>query len=120
LFNSRLGLLKNDAFGYAPCAISDDVWLGHNSVVAPSAVAIGRGAIVAAGAVVTHDVPAYAVVAGVPAKVVRYRFPEGVIEKIEATRWWEWDLEELQKRAVHDPDMVFQPSQFFSDSTWPR
>lgn len=52
--------------------ISDDVWIGANSVILPD-VTIGRGAVVAAGSVVTRDIPEYAVVAGNPAKIIKYR-----------------------------------------------
>lgn len=50
--------------------ISDDVWIGTNSVVLPG-VTIGTHSVVAAGAVVTKDVPPYTIVAGVPAKVIK-------------------------------------------------
>jgi acetyltransferase-like isoleucine patch superfamily enzyme len=50
--------------------ISDDVWIGTNSVVLPG-VTIGTHSVVAAGAVVTKDVPPYTIVAGGPAKVIK-------------------------------------------------
>ena len=53
-----------------PVVISDDVWIGANTVMLPG-VKIGKHSIVAAGAVVTKDVPDYSVVAGVPAKVIK-------------------------------------------------
>ena len=74
--------------------------MGHNAAIAPSVSQIGRGAVIAAGAVVTCDVPRYAVVAGVPAAVVRYRFTPEIIAEIEATRWWEWSVEDLARRVA--------------------
>lgn len=52
--------------------ISDDVWIGANSVVVDG-VKIAEGAVVAAGAVVTKDVPRNMIVGGVPARVIRPR-----------------------------------------------
>jgi len=60
--------------------ISDDVWIGHGSIVM-SGVEIGCGAVVAAGSVVTHDVPPCAIVGGVPAKLIRYRFSGEDVER---------------------------------------
>lgn len=50
--------------------ISDDVWIGANSVVL-AGVTIGRHAVVGAGSVVTRDIPPYTVCVGNPARVVR-------------------------------------------------
>lgn len=52
--------------------ISDDVWVGANSVILPD-VTIGKGAVIAAGSIVTKDVPEYAIVAGNPARILKYR-----------------------------------------------
>jgi acetyltransferase-like isoleucine patch superfamily enzyme len=116
LYNSRLGMVEGDGLEYEPCEIGDDVWVGHNAIITPSVHRIGRGAVIAAGAVVTKDVPAYAVVAGSPAKVLRLRFSPDVIAAIEATRWWEWDLAELERRLRESPDLVLRPAQFFGES----
>lgn len=53
-----------------PVYISDDVWIGANSVITPG-VRIGKHAIIGAGSVVTKDVPDYAVAVGNPAKVIK-------------------------------------------------
>lgn len=111
LYNAQLGLVEKDAFEYVNCEIGDDVWLGHNSVVAPSCRRVGRGAVLAAGAVATGDVPPYAIMAGVPARQVRLRFEESVIRQIESTRWWEWDLQELKRRLERTPDVVLRPAE---------
>lgn len=58
--------------------ISDDVWIGANSVIA-AGVSIGRHTVVAAGSVVTHSIPGNCVCAGVPAHVIKYYDPaEGI------------------------------------------
>ncbi len=50
--------------------ISEDCWLGNNSVVMAN---VGKKSIVAAGSVVIKDVPPYSIVGGNPAKVLRSR-----------------------------------------------
>ena len=50
--------------------ISDDVWIGDNSVIMDD---IEEGCIIAAGSVVTKAVPAYSICAGNPARVVKKR-----------------------------------------------
>jgi hypothetical protein len=114
LYNSRLGCVSKDAFDYDSCEIGDDVWLGHNSVVAPGCRSIGRGAVLAAGAVATESVAPYAIMAGVPARQVRLRFEDSVIRDIEATRWWEWDLPELRRRLAASPDLILRPADYFA------
>lgn len=52
--------------------ISDDCWIGANSVILPG-VKIGKGAVIAAGSVVTKNVPEYAIVCGNPARILKYR-----------------------------------------------
>lgn len=54
----------------APIYISDNVWIGRDTVILKG-VTIGKGSIVGLRAVVTHDVPPYSVVAGNPARVVK-------------------------------------------------
>lgn len=55
-------------------SISDDVWIGANSVIT-AGVTIGKHVVVGAGSVVTKDVPEFSVVVGNPARVVkRYNF----------------------------------------------
>lgn len=53
--------------------ISDDVWIGYNSIIL-SGVVIGQGSIVAAGSVVTRDVEPYSIYAGNPARKIKDRF----------------------------------------------
>jgi virginiamycin A acetyltransferase len=115
LYNANLGVVERDAFDYERCEIGDDVWLGHNAIVTPSARRIGRGAVLAAGAVVTKDVAPYAIVAGSPAVEIRRRFTPQIIEAIEGTRWWEWDVSELAERLKREPDMVLRPAVYFEE-----
>lgn len=50
--------------------ISDDVWIGGNSVIIQG-VKIGKHSLVAAGSVVTKNVEPYTIVAGNPAKPIK-------------------------------------------------
>lgn len=50
--------------------ISDDVWIGANSVIT-AGVTIGKHVVIGAGSVVTKDVPDFCVAVGNPAKVVK-------------------------------------------------
>ena len=52
--------------------ISNDVWVGANSVILDG-VNIGTGCIIAAGSIVTKDVLPYSIVAGNPARFVKHR-----------------------------------------------
>lgn len=90
-YNSSLGMVNKDRVPRTKFIIEDDVWIGYNAIILPSAKHIGRGAVIAAGAVVTKNVPPYSIVAGVPAKIIGYRFDEEKINEIEASKWWEED-----------------------------
>ena len=61
--------------------VSDDVWIGTNSIIM-SGVILGQGSVVAAGSLVTKDVPPYAIIGGVPSKVLKYRFNSGLVDKL--------------------------------------
>lgn len=87
--------------------IGNDVWIGANVSILPG-VHIGDGAILAAGAVVTKDVEPYAIVGGVPAKVIKYRFDKKIIDKFLAIKWWEWEIEEIEKNI----ELFYQPEAF--------
>lgn len=56
--------------GSKPIKISDNVWIGGNSIVLPG-VNIGEGAVIAAGSVVVKDVEPYTLVGGNPARIIR-------------------------------------------------
>ncbi|MNR25572.1 Maltose O-acetyltransferase [compost metagenome] len=56
--------------------ISDDVWIGANSVIT-AGVTIGKHVVVGAGSVVTKDIPDYCVAVGNPARIIKqYSFNE--------------------------------------------
>lgn len=93
-FNSNLGYTDH-VRDYAPLAIGNDVWLGHNAVISSNVRSIGDGAVIGAGAVVFKDVPPYAVVVGNPGRVVRHRFSPETIEALLRERWWDHDIDDL-------------------------
>lgn len=95
-FNPDLKLCDNDMINYIPLYIGNDVWIGHNAIIAPHVRTIGDGAVIGAGAVVHNDVYPYAVVVGNPARPVRYRFRKEVVEELLASRWWEKSIEEIE------------------------
>ena len=86
--------------------IGNDVWIGANSMILDG-VKIGNGVIIGAGAVVTKNIPDYAIVGGVPAKVIKYRFKQEEIDFLLEYKWWDKDMEFLQKNASYflDVDM---------------
>ncbi|TCC97286.1 acyltransferase [Pedobacter hiemivivus] len=62
--------------------ISDNVWIGANSVIT-AGVTLGKHCVIGAGSVVTKDVPAYTVAVGNPARLIKKYNPEsGLWEKI--------------------------------------
>jgi serine acetyltransferase len=62
-------------------------------------VTIGDGAIIASNAVVTKNVEPYSIVGGIPARHIRYRFEPSQIEYLLKTKWWDKDIEWLEKNA---------------------
>lgn len=50
--------------------ISDDVWIGANSVIT-AGVILGKHCIIGAGSVVTKNIPEFSVAVGNPAKVIK-------------------------------------------------
>ena len=105
----EFGVVDADLAKLRPPVVEDDVWLGHNSIIAPGCHRIGRGAVVGAGAVVTKDVPPYAIMAGAPARVVRFRFTPEVIEAVEATQWWLLDKPALEAALRQAPGFATNP-----------
>lgn len=62
--------------------ISENVWVGANSVIT-AGVSIGKHSIIGAGSVVTKDIPAYCVAVGNPAKIIkRYNHETKVWERL--------------------------------------
>jgi acetyltransferase-like isoleucine patch superfamily enzyme len=50
--------------------ISDNVWIGANSVIT-AGITIGRHSVIGAGSVVTKNIPDYCVAVGNPAKIIK-------------------------------------------------
>lgn len=65
-----LGFLNTFDIGGGDIKISDNVWIGMESLIL-GGVSIGENSVIAARSVVTKDVPANCMVAGVPAKIVK-------------------------------------------------
>lgn len=84
--------------------IGNDVWIGANVIILPG-VKIGDGAVIAAGAVVSKDVEPYEIVGGVPARHIKYRFSEHIRTELLKIRWWDWDIETIQKRQQYFYDI---------------
>jgi acetyltransferase-like isoleucine patch superfamily enzyme len=120
LYNTGLGIVDSETIIRTNCVIGDDVWIGHAATILPSVNAIGRGAAIGAGAVVTKNVPPYAIVGGNPARIIRFRFTANAISQIERTQWWKMTAKEIKQLASSEPEMVFKPEQYFSDSNASR
>jgi len=65
-----------------PIIVSDNVWIGANSVIT-AGVHIGKHAVIGAGSVVTKDIPEYCVAVGNPARVIKkYNFETATWDKV--------------------------------------
>lgn len=65
-----------------PILISDEVWIGANSVIT-AGVTLGKHCIIGAGSIVTKDIPEFSVAVGNPAKVIKkYNHEIGKWEKV--------------------------------------
>jgi virginiamycin A acetyltransferase len=96
LYERKFGVVTADLHYDDPQVIEDDVWIGHNAMIA--------------GAIVTRDVPRYTIVAGNPARPLRQRFPQELQDALEASQWWTLDLAQLRTLVLADPDLVFHPT----------
>jgi virginiamycin A acetyltransferase len=79
--------------------ISNDVWIGYDSLIMPG-VKIGNGAIIASRSVVVGDVPAYTVAGGNPARAIKERFPHEDVAALEAIAWWDWPIEKITRHLA--------------------
>ena len=76
--------------------VGNDVWIGQNVTIMPG-VHIGDGAIIGANSTVANDVDAYSIVVGNPAKKIKMRFDAEMIELLEKFKWWDKDIETINK-----------------------
>ncbi len=76
--------------------IGNDVWIGQNAVILPGAH-IGDGAIIGANSVVGGSVSPYTIVIGNPAHALRKRFDDELIELMLQFKWWDKDIEEINR-----------------------
>ena len=88
--------------------IGNDVWIGYGARILEG-ITVNDGAIISANAMVTKDVEPFAIVGGVPAKIIKYRFSDEEIGLLEQFRWWQKDLEWIQKHS----SSFLDPEQFF-------
>lgn len=83
--------------------IGNDVWLGNNCLI-KSGVKIGNGAIIGMGSIVTKDVGDYEIWAGNPARLIKKRFDEITIEKLNKSKWWDYELTEIENLGKYFND----------------
>jgi len=76
--------------------IGNDVWIAGDVTIL-SGVTIGDGAVIGNKSLVTKDIPPYAVVGGNPAQILKYRFDDDIIEKLLNIKWWDWELDLIDK-----------------------
>ena len=94
--------------------IGNDVWIGSN-VSIKRGVKICDGSVIAANACVCNDVPPYAIVGGVPAKIIRYRFSEDIIKGLIESKWWSYDINQLQNLSLDNPYLFIQEVKILKD-----
>lgn len=78
--------------------IGNDVWIGHNVTIMPG-ISIGDGAIIATNSTVASNVEPYTIVGGNPAKLIRNRFEEEVTKQLLEIKWWDWEIEKINKNV---------------------
>ncbi len=86
----------DDTVSHGDIILEEDVWIGSNVTIL-SGIRIGRGCVIGAGSVVTKDIPKYSIAFGNPAKIYKKRFPDNIIEFLEDSKWWEWEIEKIEK-----------------------
>lgn len=85
-------------------SIGNDVWIGDGARIMER-VRVADGTIVAAGAIVVKDTEPFSIVGGVPAKILRYRFSPEDINYLMNLKWWNKDLDWIEKYADYFEDI---------------
>ena len=103
VFNSSKSILnyhmaENSYNPFTETTIGNDVWIGSHCLI-KAGVNIGDGAVVGMGSVVLKDIGPYEIWAGNPAKLIRKRFNEDQTNIIKNIKWWDWDVNILEKHA---------------------
>ncbi len=77
------------------------------NVVKSPRIIIGDGAIIGANSVVASDIPPYTVAVGNPCHVVRKRFDDEFIAYLLELKWWDWDIEKIERnfKALSSGDL---------------
>jgi len=88
--------IKGHPLSKGDVVIGNDVWIG-DGVLILSGVTIGDGAVIGARTVVAKNIQPYEIVVGNPMKVVRKRFSTDIIEKLLDFKWWNLDIQEINK-----------------------
>lgn len=99
--------------------IGHDVWIGEGAVLR-GGITIGDGAVIAGGSMVTKDVAPYSIVGGNPARVIRQRLPQEVCDALQASKWWEYELEDLLELPMHDPVQLVEAIEAHRDLLRPH
>lgn len=76
--------------------IGNDVWIGQNVTILPG-VHIGDGAIIGMNSTVGSDIAPYSIAVGNPAQEIRKRFDDELIGLMLKLRWWDKDIDEINK-----------------------
>ncbi|QZZ23306.1 CatB-related O-acetyltransferase [Leptothermofonsia sichuanensis E412] len=79
--------------------VSNDVWIGYESLIMPG-VRIGDGAVIAARSVVVKDIPPYTIAGGNPAQPIKQRFNDTEVAQLLEIKWWDWDRAKIT-RSIH-------------------
>lgn len=79
--------------------IGNDVWIGEGARILSGAI-IGDGVVIGAGCVVRGTLEPYGVYTGNPISLRRKRCDQNSIEKLQEIKWWNWDLEKIQRNSV--------------------
>lgn len=79
--------------------VSNDVWIGYESLIMPG-VRIGDGAVIAARSVVVKDIPPYTIAGGNPAQPIKQRFSDAEVAQLLEIKWWDWDRTKIT-RNIH-------------------